>query len=189
MKLASHNSWSYLSPKKWWMKAIRFTAQCQDWDIRTQYEHGVRGFDLRIRYDGYNMQIVHGAVVFDCDIEDIIKDLEFLNEQGGCNVRVLHDVRTKSQCNSSSKECFAHDCAEFERLFPNIVFWNGDNLYTRQPDYNFSKHIALTEKYSSVMGCKLDDLYPRAFAKKHNSTFVSEHDGKTLLMIDFVNIT
>jgi len=48
MILGSHNSWSYLPPKKWYMKPFRFTAQCQDWDIKTQYEHGVRCFDLRL---------------------------------------------------------------------------------------------------------------------------------------------
>ena len=52
MILGSHNSWSYLTPRKWWMKLFRFVAQCQDYDIKTQYEQfGVRCFDLRLKFD------------------------------------------------------------------------------------------------------------------------------------------
>ena len=49
MKLASHNSLSYIKPKKWWEKLINFTSKCQSYDIETQYEYGVRLFDIRIR--------------------------------------------------------------------------------------------------------------------------------------------
>ena len=39
MILGSHNSWTYLSPKKWWMKALAFTAKCQKYDIKTAKKH------------------------------------------------------------------------------------------------------------------------------------------------------
>ena len=66
MILGSHNSWSYLTPRKWWMKLFRFVAQCQDYDIKTQYEQfGVRCFDLRLKFDveGHTM-VAHGLCNF-----------------------------------------------------------------------------------------------------------------------------
>ena len=43
MILGSHNSWSYLPPKHWWMWPFHFMAKCQRVDIREQYEkYGVK---------------------------------------------------------------------------------------------------------------------------------------------------
>ena len=57
MILGSHNSWSYLPPKHWWMWPIHFMAKCQRVDIREQYEkYGVRCFDLRVRWKKWKMQ-------------------------------------------------------------------------------------------------------------------------------------
>lgn len=49
--LGAHNANTYLRPRKWWMRLINFTSKCQKLDIEEQFEHGVRYFDLRIRYD------------------------------------------------------------------------------------------------------------------------------------------
>ena len=52
MVLGSHNAWSYLPARKWWMKMLAFTAKCQKYDIQTQYEkYNSRCFDLRLTFD------------------------------------------------------------------------------------------------------------------------------------------
>lgn len=51
MKLASHNSMTYLPIKKWWLKPFRFIAQCQNKTIEEQYQAGVRMFDIRIAFN------------------------------------------------------------------------------------------------------------------------------------------
>ena len=71
MILGSHNSWTYLTPKKWWMKLISFTAKCQDYHIYDQYyRYGVRCFDLRVRFNSDGKAIIsHGIIEYDFDEE------------------------------------------------------------------------------------------------------------------------
>lgn len=187
MILGSHNSWSYLPPKKWWMKPLRFTAQCQDWDIKTQYEHGVRCFDLRLQYDGDTLQVVHGLMVYKITCDELLKDLKWLDEQGDVWVRVLHDARTKKLYNDKAYRHFLDDCAAFESLYPNIKFWCGRNLYNWNVDYQFENNPSCDEKYSSVVLPKYDDLCPRYYAKKYNKKIYKQGTDKDILLIDFVN--
>ena len=49
MKLGSHNSLTYLKPKKWYMCFFRFVAQCQSKSYEEQFESGIRMFDVRLR--------------------------------------------------------------------------------------------------------------------------------------------
>ena len=77
------------------MKPFRFVAQCQDYDIRTQYEHGVRCFDLRLQYDGDALHVVHGSMVYKITCKELLEHLKWLNEKGDVLIRVIHDVRTK----------------------------------------------------------------------------------------------
>ena len=51
MNIGTHNSLTYLTPKKWWQKLIKFTAKCQEVDYEKQYELGARVFDIRLWYD------------------------------------------------------------------------------------------------------------------------------------------
>ena len=82
MILGSHNTWSYLKPRKWWQKLLRFTAQCQREDLTMQYvRHDVRCFDLRLRFDDNgNAQIVHGLIEYDYTPAEIEHDLYNLND-------------------------------------------------------------------------------------------------------------
>ena len=185
--IGSHNSWSYAKPKKWYTKPFRFMAQCQDWDIPTQYDHGVRCFDLRLQYDGDNLQVVHGFMVYNITINDLMVDLAWLNSKGDVYVRVLHDARTKKLHNCKAIEHFKNDCAAFEQLYPNIKFWCGKNLYDWTDDYEFKNNPSCAEYYSSVVLPKIDDLYPRYYAKKNNKAIYKRGTEKDILLIDFVN--
>jgi len=87
--LGSHNSWSYLTPTKWWMKVIRFTAKCQKADIKTQYEvYNVRCFDLRVRFNDYKLPIVaHGIVEYNITLAKLLKDIFWLNTKKDVSIR------------------------------------------------------------------------------------------------------
>ena len=187
MILGSHNSWSYLPPKTWYMKLFNFVSKCQDWDIKTQYEHGVRCFDLRIKYNGMTLQVVHGCTIYDISVADLLKDLEWLNTKGDVYVRVLHEVRKKSQYTERSVQYFKDDCAAFEQLYPNIKFWCGRNLYNWEIDYEFKNKPSCAEYYSSVVPPKIDDVCPRYYAKKNNKVIYQRGTDKDILLIDFVN--
>lgn len=191
MILGSHNSWSYLPPKKWWMKPFRFIAQCQDLSILEQYEHGVRCFDLRLRAAKKNgwddMNIVHGKMVYDISYYGLREQLDWLDKKGDVYVRVIHDVRNKSQYTSRAVELFKIECARLEQLFPNIKFWCGENLYNHKKDYEFKNNPTCAEYYSSVVLPKIDDVYPRHYAKKNTKAIYEKGTDKEILLLDFVN--
>ena len=96
MILGSHNSWSYARPKKWWMKLLRFTAKCQDVDIRGQYEdYGVRCFDLRIREKDGRFIIAHGLIEYSITLGELQENLRYLNKKGDACVRLILEIRTE----------------------------------------------------------------------------------------------
>lgn len=187
MILGSHNSWSYLTPKKWWMKLLAFTARCQDLTIREQYELGVRCFDLRVRFDkNYKPIIAHGIIEYG---ELPYNDLEYLNSKTDVLIRLIYEVRTKKQyCDSSRIFCFKHFCKNFEDKYPNLKCWCGRNLYNLDVEYEFKYSPSYKEIYSSVCSPKLiDDWYPRWFAKNNNKNIDENSVQEDILLIDFVN--
>lgn len=189
MIIGSHNSWSYLAPKLWYLKPFSFMARCQNVDIKTQYEqYGVRCFDLRIRFNKEgDLQIAHGYFVFDIDLPQLYKDLNYLNSKGDCYVRILYEVRNKKQY--VHKELFKTYCRLFEGIYSNIKFWCGRNLYNWEVDYEFKENPSCLELYSSVCAPKLiDDWYPKIYALKNNKKNIEKGTDRKILLIDFVNI-
>lgn len=190
MILGSHNSWSYLTPKKWWMKLFKFVAQCQDVDIKTQYEkYGVRCFDLRLKFheNAYTF-VAHGLVEYDYSYDNVLKDLQYLNDKGDCYVRVLHEVRNKKDYKPLYVKYFVSRCRTLLIQFPNITFWCGRNLYNGLHDYKFKENPSCEELYSSVTSPKfIDDWIPRLYAKFNNKKNIKNGTKKDILLIDFVN--
>lgn len=190
MKLISHNSWSFAKPSKWWMKLINFTAKCQDANIQGQYnKHNIRAFDLRIRFDkNRKLEIVHGYVAYDITNKQLYKDLEFLNNKGNCVIRILHDVRNAKQAAISPVEEFVKYCQFYTNIFPNIIFFGGNNLFTGAIEYNFDTWYTIDGKYGSVIKPKwLWGWFPRLYALFNNKENVELGTEKDYLMIDFVN--
>lgn len=188
MILGSHNSWSYLKPKKWWMKIFRFMAQCQDLDIVSQYNEGVRCFDLRIRFEGENVVVAHGKVVYDITGQQLHSILEWLNSKDNVKIRILHEIREKKQYTPENLQRFRNFCYLCETLYPKLKFWCGRNLVNYNIDYPFAYMPTCEEKYSSVCYPKLiDDWYPRWYAKHHNKQILEKGTDKEILLIDFIN--
>lgn len=190
MKLASHNSWSYLSPKKWWMKLLRFTARCQDVDIKTQYEkYGVRCFDLRLKFKNDAPVIVHNIVEYDIDSVGLSKDLEWLNSKKDVYIRIILDIRNKKEYTLKQKTLFIDFCTNAEKNFPWIKFWCGEGISDKKVLYKFIYSPSCEEKYSSVCSPKwIDDWYPRFYAWKNNKKLKEKGTDREFLMIDFVNL-
>ena len=191
MVLGSHNAWSYLSPRKWWMKLIGFTAQCQRKTIDVQYnDYGVRCFDLRLRFDADGKpMIVHGPVEYVYTPQDIQDDLKELNERENVSVRVLLDVRSERQYTQQQRDAFWNYCHELEMYYPNIKFWCGRNLYDWTINYNFLYFPTCIERYASV--CKprlIDDWWPHLFASRYNHGIIEQGTDKDILLVDFVDI-
>lgn len=188
--LGSHNSWSYLRPKKWWMRLIGFTAKCQKHDIYTQYlDDGVRCFDLRLRFDNHLdfIKVVHGPIEYDTPWLGAC--LDWLNNKDDVFIRVILDVRSKRSYTTKQKALFAEKCAWLQLMFPNIKFFGGQNLYNYQVEYDFGNNVSMEENYSSVKAPKwIDDWFPWFYAKRHNEEIVKKGTDKDVLLIDFVDI-
>lgn len=195
--LASHNSWSYLPFKQWWLRPFAFMAKCQNTDIKTQYEkYGVRCFDLRIRQNKKGFfTVAHGIGEYKIDSESLARDLCYLDSKKDCYVRVLHEVRTKKQYTKESVELFKYWCDTFELSYSNIQFWCGRNLYNWEYDYEFTyleptyAEPTCHEDYSSVSKYKyLIGWWPWLYAKIHNKKILKRHYEEDILMIDYINI-
>ena len=187
--LGSHNSWSYLKPKKWWMRIFSFTAKCQEVDIKTQYEMGVRCFDLRLNFFNGEPEIVHNAIRYAVAWKDVEANLEWLEEKGDVFVRVLLDVRTESSFTERRREEFIEMCAILENRHPGLKFWCGKVIFGWKTLYEFGNSPSCEENYSSVRSPKwLDDWWPWLYARKNNAKIVAEGTDKDILLIDFVNI-
>lgn len=190
MILGSHNSWSYLPVRKWWMKPIAFMARCQSVDIRKQYEMGVRCFDLRVRFNQYGLSIVaHGVVEYCYAASKIYEDLAWLNEQGGCYIRVIHEVRNIRQYKNRKRYLFSSFCMRLEHEYRHICFWCGRELFCWGYDYHFNTiEPTCDEKYSSVCSSKILSFWPWLYAKLKNKKTLCKNTDKDILLIDFVNI-
>lgn len=204
MKIGTHNSLTYLTPKKWWQKLIKFTAKCQEVDYEKQYELGARVFDVRLWYDDdLKMEVRHGRIAYKIGYTVFFNMLDFLEEKGDCYVRLIceEDSFAKNDQTVINKEKrFIEDCRYVESLYNNIKFFGGNRKYDWKVLYNFkNKDVPnLIDRYSSTTSlfksdnkwlAVLDDLYPKLYAKLKNKRLVKEHDDKEgYLFIDFINI-
>ena len=192
MILGSHNSWSFLTPKKWWQKALAFTAKCQRLNIQEQYENGVRCFDLRLKCVDDTWYVVHNSFIY-CKLKDVEGDLEWLNEKGDVVVRVLHDVRKKKDYTLYNLNEFGSRCRWLKSYYDRIRFWCGRNLYDWDVDFDFEYKPKCLELYSSVCPPKIiDDWVPYAYAKLNNKKIRGEHtiddNYDEILLIDYIDI-
>ena len=191
MVLGSHNAWSYLPTRKWWMKPLAFTAKCQKYDIQTQYEkYNSRCFDLRLTFDDdSNPIVVHNLMQYKITKDQLIQDLQWLNSKGDVYVRVLLDIRSKRKYTNHQVECFKQWCEWAQNEYRNIIFICGRNLYNWEVEYDFGNNVAVEELYSSVTSPYIiDDWFPLIYAKLHNKDNIQKGTDKQILLIDFVNI-
>ena len=174
------------------MKIFKFTAQCQDTDIRTQYEkYSVRCFDLRLSFkEGTSgiPQVNHNLIVYDISVATLLQHLDWLNDRQDVAVRILLDVRSKKRYTEFQRDCFRQWCKTLSEQYTNIKFWCGRNLYNWKEEYHFEYNPSCDEKYASVCSPKLiDDWYPRWFAKKNTKKLYEAGSKYDYLMLDFIN--
>lgn len=201
MELGSHNSFSYLPSKKWWMKPFGWMARCQEVDIWDQWYWGSHLFDLRIRFTKTGIPtICHGLMEFEHADDFVISIIEHINvvSQGNIYMRVVLETNKHDELQESY---FKQFCANLESSFPKIHFFGGNNRQDwgcKNPVYKFKNPLEdLDDKYSSVTtlfpdGPKwlrwIDDLYPKFYAKRHNHENIQAGTTHKWLFIDFVNI-
>lgn len=210
MLLGSHNSLTYLTPKKWFMKPFHFLAKCQSFDYVRQYEEfGIRLFDLRIWFneDG-EIEVRHGLFAFDIGLKGISDFLSFLNKKGDCYLRVIleeDNVNKNYSYVRKSEIKFLMFCERLEGAYKHIKFFGGNRKYDLFVMHNFkTPEPKLVERYSSttrLIGNRndsnwfqrllniADDWFPWVYARKWNKkNFKEFNEEDKFLFFDFVNM-
>lgn len=186
MILASHNSWTYLPPKKWWMRLFNFVAKCQDKNIKQQYYNGARMFDLRVRFDNYGYPIIaHGLAEYSnkCLTDDLI----FLNEKGKDTVYVRVILETNEE-SYGDEVLFTNYCASLRNKYENIRFIGGNRKYDWEKVFDFDiTEPAIKGVFASVTDSKIDDVWPWLYAKRNNNKNLKGNENYNgYLMVDFI---
>lgn len=201
--IGSHNSMSYMPVKQWYFKPLRWTFRCQDVSIHDQYyKYGVKLFDLRINFDkDYTPYFAHGMAKFKGNVYTTINQLNNfakLNDDT-IHIRIILECNRKTKRQNEQEECFKKFCEKIQKEYTNLIFFGGNRKYDWEKIYNFNVNDpSLDNKYSSTtellggkhgsLRAKLDDIYPRLYAKLKNKKNIKEGTTKDFLFIDFVNI-
>lgn len=187
MKLGSHNSMSYLKPKKWYLTPFRFVAKCQSKSIEEQFKAGVRMFDIRVSYDKYGIpEFRHGSMAFKGNVDEVFK---YLNTRR-CKVYVRLILEISNKKNSIIHEgYFIKDCKIWEEDYKKIVFFCGRRKFDWKIVYDFKyKEPNIVQYVGSMQGSKLNGLWPWLYAKLHNKKHYKECNKNKWALFDFIEI-
>lgn len=195
MVIGSHNAWTFLRPRKWWMRLIAFTARCQEFNIYDQYAmFNSRCFDLRVRFKGDRFVVAHGIIEYDITKDGILDDLHWFSqmstEKSPVYIRVINEIRSYRKYNADEVARFVEFCKEIEQRFPTLVFFCGMNLLPQPSvDYDFGNTVTCEELYASVCSPRIiDDWWPIWYALFHNRVNISKGTDRDVLLLDFVNV-
>ena len=198
MKLASHNSFSYLPARQWWLKPFAFTARCQRDDIGLQEYNGVHLFDLRVRFDKYGNPIIcHGLIEYKHSSDFVYKWLRILNT-GRNTMRVVLET---NKPNNEQEDMFRKFCEFIAFNYRKIHFFGGNNRADwncKNPIYDFGNPLEdIDHKYSSTTSLfpekykwlrYIDDLCPIFYARRYNKKNIEAGTTHKWLMIDFIGL-
>lgn len=203
MILGSHNTMSYLPPKTWWGKLLRFTARCQSANLYDQFhKYGCRVFDFRIRYDKRgDLTFAHGIVEFHGNVTTYLNELNSYAStvDEPVYVRIILECNNPLSDQELQEEHFGYFCGNLKDTYPNLTFFGGRckydwtklyEFYTVEPELD-DKYSSTTELFGGSHGslrAKIDDIWPWLYAKLHNKKNKEKGTTKDCLFIDFVNI-
>lgn len=189
MKIASHNSLTYYSVTKWWMKPIKWIAKCQDKNIYYQHKSGVNFFDFRFRFDNKgNLEVAHGPIRYNITYDDVLFIMSYLNSYNDIYVRVLLDARKGSDLNNNEVYEFHKFCYFLETHYVNIKFFDGRILYNYERVYNFkNEEPEYIERVGSVHKNWIWHICPKLYAKFNNKKIKEQNkDKEHYVLMDFI---
>lgn len=184
--IISHNTWSYLPVRQWWLRPFAFIARCQE---KSPNGQGVYNFDMRVRFNDEDFPVfAHGLVEYK---GNVYQEIGSLQAYGGVKVTIRVLLETTPFMSAEERReqetLFYFFCHNIESAFPNIAFWGGwardewgKKIYTfKQPNLDIEEH------HGSVSGNKLNCLRLRAWAAENNKAALV-NCKKDYCMLDFV---
>lgn len=199
MKIGSHNSFTYLKPRKWWMRLFTIFAKCQSKDIFEQYNIGARYFDLRFRFRDktiVSMVVAHGLMEYDisiCELLDIFNKLNSYAEHDKIYVRLIYELpyEDKSDIAHLKENNFILLCKHLVDNFKAIHFCGGQRKYDWKQLVVLSPHPHSIELYSSQTWKIWDDWCPWLYATfMNNKNYKKYKDSESkyeFIIMDFIN--
>lgn len=141
--IGTHNTMSYLPPKRWWMRPLRVFARCQRKTLAEQVAAGAQVFDLRVYRDGGYWCFAHGLVKFKG--ATLYTTLDVI--PSGSVVRVILE-----RCHGDDAIKFRDLCVWLDSHFDNLTFIGARRkcdwalLYDfranrEYPDYMIHQHV------------------------------------------------
>lgn len=187
-EIGSHNTMTYLPPKKWYVYPFRWIAQCQSKDLKYQFELGVRYFDIRVRYTKEGTpEFAHGLMTYKGDVIALLKELNGYGEE--VQVRLLLELSKEPKDLAFQEECFRKSCKNWVKRFKNLKFHCGRRKYDWEVVYHFKNtEPELDQKVSSMQGSKLDNVFPLLYAFANNEEAIEKGTKKKYMLLDFLHI-
>jgi len=183
--IASHNSWSYLSPRRIWMYLVAPFSRCQSKSIDGQLALGVRMFDMRIKIVNSKVYLAHGLMEF--EFIPTLSDLAKIQKVEGCSIRILLENRRPD---NDSVKIFKAIAVSLKNQYPTIQWFGGHGAHGSDWGRHYvrlSPTPGYTEDHASVSVEGLLRIFPRIYAKRFNKRIkAAKHEQP--VMIDFVEL-
>lgn len=187
--IGTHDSFTYLNPKKRVFNILSFLWRTQTKNIQEQRALGVKYFDIRVRYYKGKWILCHGLVDFDTipfsTLEDIMK---FFNKSEYLRV-ILERVSSNDDIFK-----FKHDILVLKEEYKNIVFscikkdWNiVINNDLNIIDYTYTPFLSNLSLLDNIKRMNFFSTIKK-WAKKHNPTITEGivEDKNTVHFLDYV---
>lgn len=181
-KIIAHNTMSFLPVRQWWLRPFAWIARCQ-----TAFHLDADGYDLRVRFREGMPVFAHGLIEYEGDVEEW---LAYISRYAhGRSVRLLLEVSPLMNRWHRAMQAvhFLRFCEEAQGLFSDLTFYGGwARDEWREKIYDFhTQEPRVTEMHGSVSGNKLNCLWLKAWARRHNREIV-EGAQTEWVMLDFV---
>lgn len=174
--LGAHNANTYLKPRKWWMRLINFTSKCQKLSIEEQFEHGVRYFDFRIRYDkelGLFLNC-HGLVEYIEHLSYTVYPLSYFAEKikpEPIYIRFVYDDTFNNNIDDSDlTDLFIEQIYPILRNNKNIIWKLIKKSSWKYIVYNNRPQLAIVDCFKNYRGYKWIPS-PQRYISKHKEHY------------------
>lgn len=191
MKKISHNTMSYRPIRQWWLRPLAWIGRCQSMNDTEQLIEGVQGFDLRVRFDRHGKPVfAHGLLEYEGDVMSTLTALNrIMSGTDYFSVRLLLETTPLMSAGERAYqyELFKEFCEYCELRLTNLRWWGGwarDDW--RCCIYKFAgQEPSVTEMHGSVSGCKLNCLWLKSWARKHNREIIGNAQTDCV-MLDYI---
>lgn len=169
--VGSHNSFSYLPVKQWYLKPFNFIAKCQNKDICAQILNN-NALDIRVCFINKQAYFAHGLITYKGNVTKLLKHpLEYYNHLHIGHIRVILEKYTDNDIDIQNS-LFRTFCQWLKVNFPNVTFYGGNYKKTWEKIYDFKtiEDDQVNQFVSSMRNDAnlIERICPKLYAIQHN---------------------